>query len=163
MAISEAIRAKLNEQVTNEFIAAQAYLSMACVFDGLALKNLAARFRKQTEEERGHALKILDYILTQGGKVRLQMLPEPPAEFASVSAAIDSAVEHEQKVTRQINDLVTLAEKEKDYATQSFLKWFVDEQVEEVQSMQHLAQVARMAGNNLLQLEAYMAFAGAQR
>ena len=160
MAISEALRAKLNEQITNEFIASQTYLSMACTFEGLALKNLAARFRKQTEEERGHALKILGYILTQAGKVRLQALPEPPAEFPSVVGAIEGAVEHEQKVTRQINALVSLAEKEQDYATQSFLKWFVDEQVEEVEAMQHLAQVARLAGNSLLQLEAYMAFAG---
>ncbi len=160
MAISEALRTKLNEQITNEIIASQTYLSMACTFDGLALKNLAARFRKQTDEERTHALKILDYILAQAGKVRLQALPEPPAEFPSVVAAIDAAVEHEQKVTRQINALMTLAEKEQDYATQSFLKWFVDEQVEEVETMQHLAQVARMAGNNLLQLEAYLAFAG---
>ncbi len=159
MAISETMRSRLSEQITGEFVASQTYLAMACQFDNMALKNLAARFREQAEEERGHALKIVDYILRQAGKVSLQALPQPTPEYPTVVAAIEAAVAHEQKVTRQIHELVTLADKEKDYATQSFLKWFVDEQVEEEETIQQLAQVARLAGSNLLQLEAYMAFA----
>jgi len=57
-------------------------------------------------------------------------------------------------VTDQIHALVALAEKDKDYATQSFLRWFVDEQVEEVESQRYLLDVAKMAGDRLLQLEA---------
>ena len=89
--------------------------------------------------------------------MRLLAIPEPPAKYTSVLAAIETALAHERKVTAQINDLVALADKEKDYATRSFLNWFVDEQVEEVESQLHLAQIAKMVGSSLVQLEAYVA------
>ncbi|MBI5865386.1 MAG: ferritin [Planctomycetes bacterium] len=156
MHISKAMNAKLCEQISNEFGASQAYLAMACMFDGLALKGLAKLFRKQTDEEREHALKILDYVLEVGGDVKLAALPAPKSDFSSVKAAIDAAHKHELRVTQQIHDLVALADKEKDYASRSFLQWFVDEQVEEVSSMEHLLRIAEMAGVNLLQLESYV-------
>jgi ferritin len=157
MALSKAMNGKLNDQITNEFFASQVYLAMACMFDDLGLKMLAKLFRKQTEEERTHALKILDYVAAVQGTVKLDVIPEPTAKYRTVQAAIDAALAHEHKVTDQIHALVALAEKEKDYETQSFLKWFVDEQVEEVDSQVHLSQIARMAGDHLLAIEAYIA------
>jgi len=157
MALSKAMNAKLNDQITNEFYASQIYLAMACMFEDMGLKMLAKLYRKQTEEEREHALKILDFIPSVEGKVKLQAIPEPPAEYPSVLAAIEAALAHERKVTEQINELVALAESEKDYATRSFLNWYIDEQVEEVQSQAQLAQIAKMVGSNLVQLEAYVA------
>ena len=156
MMISDKMCKALNEQVTNEFFAQQIYLSMSCMFDGKALKKLSEYFRKQAAEERDHGMKILDYILEQGGKVELQAVDAPPAEWPSVLAAVEAAVEHEKKVTGQVNDLCKLANEEKDYATRHFLGWFVDEQVEEVSSMQHLADVVKMCGNALLNIEAYL-------
>lgn len=157
MMIPATVANKLNEQVAHEMNASQKYLAIACQFDGQGLKSLAGLFRKQAEEERGHALKILDYLLEVGAVVALAPIAAPQADFATVVAAIDAAVEHEQLVTRQIHDLVALSEKEKDYATRSFLQWYVDEQVEEVSSMSQLAQVARLARENLLQLDGYVA------
>ena len=157
MPLSEAMNKKLNAQITHEFTASQIYLSMACMFEGMGLKNLARRFRQQTEEERGHALKILDYVAEAEGQVRLHAIPEPPAEWPTVVDAIAAALAHERKVTGQINELVALADQEKDYATRSFLNWFVDEQVEEVDSMVALLQAAKLAGDRLLQLEAFIA------
>lgn len=156
MNISNAMCHKLNEQVTHELSAAQTYLQMACLLEEMGLRVMSARFRTQSDEERGHALKLIDYVLEVGGRVVLDALPRPQCDYASVLAAVEAAVASEQTVTRQINDLVALAEKEQDYATRSFLQWFVDEQVEEVSSMTHLAQLARMAGPNLLQLEQYL-------
>ena len=160
MAISKAMTAKLNDQITHEFYASQIYLAMACMFESMSLKMLAGWFRMQAEEERGHALKLLNYILTQQGTVTLGAIPKPATEYPSVPAAIEAAVKHEIKVTGQINDLVALAEKEKDYATRSFLQWFVNEQVEEVDSVSHLHEIAKMASKNLLQLEGYVAHLG---
>lgn len=156
MAISEKMNAKLNDQITNELYAAQVYLAMACMFDDMGLKMLSKLYRMQTDEEREHAMKILDYIPTVEGKVKLQAIPEPPASYPSVVAAIEAALEHERLVTRQINDLVKLADEEKDYATRNFLNWFVNEQVEEVNSQLQLAQVAKMAGEHIIQLEGYV-------
>ncbi len=158
--ISQELNAKLNEQITNEFNASQIYLAMAVMFEDMGLKVLARRFRAQVEEERGHALKILDYLPQVEGKVTLQAIPQPPAEWPSIEAAIEAALEHERKVTNQIHELVAMADKDKDYATRNFLNWYVDEQVEEVDSMNSLLQAARMAGKNLLQLEAYVAHMG---
>lgn len=158
--ISTGMNKQLNDQIDSELLACQAYLAMSCVLDGMGLKNLAGRFRKQADEERGHAMKILDYVLEVGGTVTLGALSAPTSQFASVVAIAEAALAHEQKVTRQINDLVALAERENDYATRSFLQWFVDEQVEEIASATHFLQLARMAGPSLLQLEAYAARTG---
>lgn len=156
MLISKAMNTKLNDQIANELAASQSYLAMACMFAELGLKALTAHFRKQAEEERGHALKIVEYVLDVGGKVKLGALAPPKADYPTAKAAIDAALKHELKVTSDINDLMALAEKERDYASRSFLQWFVDEQVEEVSSMEHLLRIAELAGVNLLQLESYV-------
>ena len=156
MLISKAMNTKLNDQIANELGASQAYLAMACMFEDLGLKALAAHFRRQTEEERGHALKIIDYVINVSGVVKLGALTAPKSDYPTAKAAIDAALKHELKVTSDINDLMALAEKERDYAPRSFLQWFVDEQVEEVSSMEHLLRIAEMAGVNLLQLESYV-------
>ncbi len=157
MALSDKLTAKLNEQITNEFNASQIYLAMACMFDNMALKMLSRWFRLQADEERGHALKIIDYLLSRHAKVEIGSVPKPSPEYPSVVAAVEAAYEHEQKVTRQFDDLMAQAEKDDDYASQNFLGWFVDEQVEEEESTRHLLEVARMAGTHYLQLEAYVA------
>lgn len=154
--ISAGMCAKLSEQITHEFGAELTYLAMACQFERDSLKMLAKFFRKQADEERGHALKIVDYLLEVGAVPRLEAIPAPAAEHATVLAALEAALAHEQRVTQQIHDLVALAERERDYATRSFLNWFVDEQVEEVSTMEHLVGVCRMCGPHLLQLEAYL-------
>jgi ferritin len=151
------MNAKLNEQIGSELYSSQIYLAMACLFEEQGLKMLAKLYRKQTEEERGHALKILDYLGTVEGKVKLRAIAEPSATYPSVLAALEAALEHERKVTGQINALMTQAESERDYATCNFLKWYVDEQVEEVDSQLHLVQIARLAGPYILQLEGYVA------
>lgn len=154
MSISETMNARLNGQITSELSASQKYLAMACVFESMGLKVLARRFRQQSDEERCHAMKIVDYLVEVGARVSLQAVPQPPGDYPTALAALEAAVESELMVTRQINELVALAEQESDYATRSFLQWFVDEQVEEVSTTTHLVQLARMAGSNLLQLEA---------
>jgi len=153
MMISQTMNDKINEQIASEFFASQAYLLLACMFDGRGLKALHAFFRKQSDEEREHALKFVDYLLEVGGKVVLKPVEAPPADFASVAAAIETALKNEQRVTEQINALVDLARKENDHATFQFLQWFVEEQVEEVSTMRHLLDMATLAGDDLLKLD----------
>lgn len=156
MMISQAMQGKLNEQIGHEFGASHAYMAMACWFEQRSLNALGKRFRQQSAEEREHAIKIIDYLLEVGARPKLGALAEPKADYANVPDVIAAALEQEKTVTSQINALVDLADKENDHATRSFLQWFVDEQVEEVSSMQTLLDVAKMAGSNLLQLEAYV-------
>ena len=153
MMISKSMNAKLNAQVTAEFSAAHTYLSMSCAFDGMGLRILAKRFRSQYTEELEHGIKIVDYVQEVGGAVTLEAVPQPVAEYADAEALVSAALNSEQHITRLINDLVALADKEKDYATRSFLTWFVDEQVEEIASMSALLDLVRLADGNMLQVE----------
>ncbi len=154
MMISTAMNAKLNEQITAEFSAAHAYLAMACIFDNMSLKALAGRFFKQYHEELEHAMRIVRYVLEVGGTVTLDAVAKPKKDYKNVEAIVAASVENEKDITGKINDLVALADKEKDYATRSFLQWFVDEQVEEVSTMTDLLNLVKLAGNNVLQVEA---------
>lgn len=154
MMISTAMNAKLNDQIGAEFAAAHAYLAMACAFDRMALKVLAKRFLQQHDEELEHAMKILHYVQEVGGTVSLDAIAKPKKDYKNTEAIVSTALQNEKDITAKINDLMTLAESEKDYATRSFLQWFVDEQVEEVSSMTNLLNVVKLAGDNVLQVEA---------
>ncbi|HRX85381.1 MAG TPA: ferritin [Phycisphaerae bacterium] len=149
---------KLNDQIANEFHAAHNYMAMACRFDGLGLKVLSQWFFRQGEEEREHGKKILTYLLEVGADVQLRAIAEPVGDLSSPISIVETALEQEENVTKQIHDLVALAEQHKDYATRSFLSWFIDEQVEEVATMTELLQMLKLAGNqHLLQVEARVA------
>ncbi len=127
---------------------------MAAAFEDMNLRIFAKRFYMQSAEEREHAERIFKYVIDVGGSVKLKSIDEPKTKWESVEEIITAARDHEIKVTKMINELVDLAEKEKDYATRSFLQWFVDEQVEEVSSMEELLNLVKMAGpNQMLNLE----------
>lgn len=158
MLIPPAVVDKLNAQIANEFHAAHNYMAMACAFDGMGLKILAQWFFRQGEEEREHGKRILKYLLEVGAKVKLQAIAEPAGDISSPLAIVQTALDQELAVTQQIHGLVALAEQHKDYATRSFLSWFVDEQVEEVATMTELLQMIKLAGEHyLLQVEARVA------
>jgi len=158
MMISKKMNKQLNEQITNEFHAAHLYLDMACALMDEGLKILSAWFRHHAAEEREHGTKILDYVHEVGGKVKLQAIAAPGARPKTIQGMVEAALDHEWKVTKQIHALVALADQEKDYATRSFLQWFVDEQVEEVAVVTELLDVIRLSGGkNWLQVEARMA------
>ncbi len=160
MLISDAVVAKLNEQIVNEFFASNTYLAMACYFKRQGLHLLAKLFRKHAVEEREHALKIIDYIEDRAGKAELGAIPVPQNDFASVVEALEAAYEHEKMVSEQFYALCDLADNQKDKSTSNFLGWFIDEQVEEVQLTYQLLQAGKMAGPALLSVEAYLAHIG---
>lgn len=154
MAVSDKVVAALNKQVSNELSAAYSYLAMSFSFDSLGLAKFAGRFREQALEERGHAMKFAGFIKDIGGSVALEAVPKPKSDYKSVKEIVKAALASEQAVTAQIYAILELAKNESDHATQSFLKWFVDEQVEEVSSMQGMLSLVEMAGDtNLLLLE----------
>ncbi len=129
--LSNKLQVELNKQMNNEFFAEYEYLSMAAYFHAMNLDGIANYFHVQAQEEHFHALKIFHYILDKGGKVELQQIAKPDVDFSSPVSVFEKALEHEKKVTKSINDLMDEAIKENDHAVNSFLKWYVDEQVEE--------------------------------
>ncbi|MBC8469279.1 MAG: ferritin [Planctomycetes bacterium] len=145
--ISKKMEEALNEQVNAELYSAYLYLSMESYFKSQNLNGFANWMRVQTQEEVAHATKIYDFINERGGRVTLKAIEGPQTEWDSALAVFKAAYEHEQKVTGLINNLVDLAIKEKDHATNSFLQWFVNEQVEEEASADEIVQQLKMMEN----------------
>ena len=129
--IGKKMEKALNGQLNAEFYSAYLYLSMAGYFESVDLKGFANWMRVQTQEERFHAMKFYDYIIERGGRVILKQIEAPPNNWDSPLAVLEATLKHEQKVTGLINDLVYLAREQKDNASEIFLQWFVNEQVEE--------------------------------
>jgi len=138
----------LNGQVNAEMYSAYLYLSMESYFRSLNLNGFAKWMRAQTQEEMMHAMKIYDFINERGGRVTLKAIEGPPTKWESPLAVFEATYKHEQKVTGLINELVDLAIEQKDQATNSFLQWFVKEQVEEESSVDKVVQKLKMADRN---------------
>lgn len=146
----------MNAQIKSEFGASQQYIAIAIYFDEEGLPDLANFFYRQSEEERMHAMKFVHFLLETGAKPIIPSLSEFKNGFDSAAEAVQFALDQEMKVTAQINNLVAIAKEEGDYASHNFLQWFVDEQVEEVDSMTTLLQTIKHAGSALLLVEDFV-------
>ena len=154
MMSSETMNTKLNDQIVAEFTAAYHSLAMACALDEMGYKILRELFHHQYREELEHAERIVKYVGEVGGTVTLDALPKPNGTFSNPEAIAQAALDSEMSIANRINDLVGLADPEKDYATRRFLDWFIQEQVEEISSMGDLLRLIQMAKGNMLQVEA---------
>lgn len=154
--ISTKMNEAMNQQVGSELKASNQYINIASYFGTENLPELTGFFFRQSEEEREHALRFVYYLLDVGGTVAVPAIPEPTTEIDSASSAAQMALDWEREVTQQINDLMDLAIGESDHASQQFLRWFIDEQVEEVATMDELLSVIERAGDNLLLVEEYI-------
>lgn len=155
--ISRELAKAFNQQVGHEFGASMQYVSIGAHFQQKQLTLLARLFYKQAEEEREHAMKFVKYLLDTKAELQIPAIPPPTPTFASAEAAVQAALTWEQEVTKQITDLMEIAVKQNDYLAQSFLQWFIDEQLEEVVKMERLLGVIQQSGErNLLMVEAYL-------
>jgi ferritin len=121
---------------------------MEAYFESVSLPGFATWMRVQTQEELMHTMKIYGFVNERGGRVLLKSIDQPPTEWESPLAVFEASYKHEQKVTGLINDLVNLAIEQKDHATNSFLQWFVNEQVEEEDSADQVVQKLKMIKND---------------
>jgi ferritin len=161
MLTSQRIIDAINEQIGCEFSAMLQYVAIAAHFDRETLPCLAAHFQRQAAEENEHALRFVKYVGDTGGLLRIPAIAAPQGEFKLAEDAVKLSLDQEEKVTAQINQLVHLAKEESDYTTDNFLQWFVQEQLEEVSSMQDLLNIVQRAGEgNLLRVEEYLARKG---
>lgn len=161
MLISPEVTKGFNEQIGHEFGASMQYLGIAGYFESQNLRLLAKLFFEQGEEEKEHAMKFVHYILDTAGDLQIPAIAAPKHNFSSAEEAVEAALNWEKEVTRQINDLMDLALSKNDHLAQNFLRWFVDEQLEEITKMDQLLSVVRRAGErNLIMVEAYLAHVG---
>lgn len=160
MLTSQKVIDAINEQIGYEFSASLQYYAIGAHFATEALPQLSQHFFQQAEEEKGHALRFIKYVVDAGGRVAIPAIDAPKSKFKTPLDAVKLSLDQEIHVTNQINGLVELARKANDYITINFLQWFLTEQLEEVSSMDNLLKILERAGNDLLQADEYLARVG---
>lgn len=146
--ISEKLEKAINKQINAEFWSAYLYLSMSVHFDNQGLTGFANWFKVQFQEEQDHAFKLINYLIAKGNKVELRPIEAVRISWDSVLDAFIDTLEHEKVVTGLINNLVSIAREEQDYATENVLQWFVSEQVEEEETAQQMIDGLKLIGDN---------------
>ncbi len=146
--ISKKIENALNDQLNKEMYSSYLYLSMAAYFENRNLNGMANWMKIQSQEEYVHAMKFYNFILRLGGKVKLGKIDAPQTDWKSPKDAFDNSLEHEQFISKSIHQLLDLAIEESHHPTKSFLQWFVDEQVEEEDSVQQIVENFNLIGKD---------------
>ncbi|WP_423127469.1 ferritin [Gaoshiqia sp. Z1-71] len=158
--LKDTVLKALNAQINAEIHSAYLYLSMSAWFEDKGLAGFANWMKVQYQEELTHAMKFFDYIHERNGRVILEPIAGVPTEFESIIEVFEKTLEHEQKVTALIDNLVDVAAAANDHATQSFLQWFVDEQVEEEKNVNGILDDLRLIngqGNGLFMMNRELA------
>ena len=146
----------INDQINKELYSGYLYLSFADYYEAEGLKGFANWYMIQAQEERDHALIFRKYLLDNGCEVKLLAIDQPDKEFVDLLGPLEAGLEHEQYVTSLIDGIFEAAVKAKDYRTQQFLKWFIDEQLEEEANASDMISNMKLFGQNpmgLMQLD----------
>ena len=146
--IKESVERALNKQINAELFSAYLYLSMATYFDSINLHGFSNWMTIQAHEELTHAERIYYFVQERGGRVILETINNPQNNWENPLRVFEDAYNHEKMITGMINDLVNLVIEEKDHATNSFLQWFVTEQVEEESSVEEVIHKLRLIGDS---------------
>jgi ferritin len=148
MAMTEALAAAFNDQVTMELTSAHQYLALSAWLEKEGLPGMANWMRIQASEENDHAMKLYRFLVDRNATVVLEGIDEPQTEFGDVVDVFKAALAAEQRVTEAINDLYGMATDARDFASYPLLDWFVDEQIEEEATVQQIIDdLARTEGN----------------
>jgi ferritin len=148
MKLSSKLEKVLNDQINLELCSAYAYYGMAAYFERTPFTGFGKWMELQSNEELAHANRFFKYIVERGGKVTLEAIPAPKCDYKSPLDVFKASLGHEQRVSAAICAIYELAAAEKDYATLSFLKWFLDEQVEEERNVGDILAKLELAGDN---------------
>ena len=143
------VQQAFNEQVQAELYSAYMYLAMSLDMEAKNFKGMAHWLKAQYEEEREHAFKLMGFMQDCGEKPELLAIEAPAADYGTPLELFKKVLEHEKYVTSRIHDMYEVALAEKDYAAQSHLKWFIDEQVEEEASASEIVEKLQMVGDNV--------------
>ncbi len=144
MEIKDKITKAINKQINAELYSSYLYLAMAAYFEAKNWSGFANWMKVQSEEENEHAMKFYDYVLERGGEVALSDIKAADTSWKTPLEVFEAVYAHEIKVTSLINDLLKLSLSEGDTATESMLKWFIDEQVEEEASAKQIVDKLRL-------------------
>ncbi len=143
--IKEKVQEAINSQIAKEMYSSNLYLAMSAYFKSVNLNGFANWMRVQAQEETFHAMRFFDYLIDRGGELKLARIDAPPMKWKNTLEAFTGALAHEQMITESINEIADIATQEKDFATISFLQWFINEQVEEEATAGEIVDRLKMA------------------
>lgn len=150
----------INDQIKYEFFSSFLYLAMASYAAGLEMTGFQSWLLTQADEEQLHATKFVNYLNDRGERALIKGFEDPKNDYSSLLEAFEDGLAHEKIVTQRINNLMSLALEDKDFATSNFLNWYIDEQVEEESSFTTVINKLKMVGDSaigLYQLDKEMA------
>ena len=145
--LSNKIEKALNEQVTKEAYSSNLYLAMASWSEANGYAGIAAWLYSQAEEEKRHMLKFIRYINERGGHAIISEMKQPPKDHGTINAMFESVLKHEEYISASINDIVALTIAEKDFTTQNWIQWFVNEQIEEESQVKLILDKIKLVGD----------------
>jgi len=102
----------------------------------------------QAQEERDHAMLMLQYLQMCGEKVTLEAVAKPDKVLAQLMDPLKEGLAHEEYVTGLINTIYAAAYDVKDFRTMQFLDWFVKEQLEEEKTADDMIKKMELFGND---------------
>ena len=145
---SQTVQGAINEQINNELSASYTYLAMSAYCERENFTGCARWLRIQAEEEYGHGMRLLDFLLARDGTVKLKAIAEPKVKFESIAAVFEEALQQEQATSRDIDKLYELALKEKTFSALVQLQWFIAEQVEEERTAREIVAKFQQTKND---------------
>ncbi len=165
--MKKAIETAINKQIGEELYSAYLYLAMAFYLESKKLMGSGKWMRKQAQEEVNHAMKFAHFLEERGGRPVLEAIAAPKKDFGTLLQVFEESLKHEQHITSCIHSLYELAGKEKDLPFQSFLKWFIDEQVEEEAAAQEVIDKIELIGDkngaHLYMIDKYLGKRGEEK
>jgi ferritin len=142
-------------QYSREMHSAMVYFDLASYVESANYLGFSKFFQSRAAEELEHAHKFFTFICDGGGIARLETLESPHKfEDPTLIELFEKALEHEQYITDNIYKLKEFALANREHATDNFLIWFVEEQVEEEASLDVIiTHLQRAEGNEAAVLE----------
>ena len=146
--IDEKLAEAFNDQINKELYSEYLYHAMKIYFQELNLQGFVNWFDVQVQEERAHAVGMINYLNDRGGKVDLRAIDKPVIEGSTPLEVFEHVLRHEEFVTSRINHVMDVAEEVRDRAAMHLLDWYIKEQVEEEANVGGVLATLRLIGDD---------------
>ena len=144
--MNKKIEELLNEQIVKEGYSSNLYLAMASWAESEGYSGISQWLYAQAEEEHVHMLRLLHYVNDRDGRAIIPELKQPPVSFESIQKVFEEVYAHEKQITASINKIVGSTFEEKDYTTNQWIQWYVNEQIEEEKTAREILDKLKLSG-----------------
>ncbi|WP_163933958.1 non-heme ferritin [Paraferrimonas sp. SM1919] len=139
---------KLNEQINLEFFSSNLYLQMSAWCDDKGYEGAATFLKAHADEEMQHMRRLFTYVAEAGGLPIIGHIEAPKSDYDSLLSLFQETFEHEQMITKCINELAHAAFMSQDYSSFNFLQWYVAEQHEEEKLFKSIVDKIELVGED---------------